>query len=229
MPHSFRFYTVLPPVVHITQVPRDAQNSKENKPMKRLRLPILCAVAIVALGVTTYLVAAKKKVVADAQPDHNHAAVAKPESGPLSTATVSFGAWVSSPPHDRFPNVSNTRVFNHHVLIPDEVKIKAGGTVNFIIAGLHQVIVYDDGTQPSDINTGLTIPLTNPLPMNSPLLINDPNGRIYRGIDPSTLPQTQWADRVEVVHFAEPGTYLVICGLLPHFQANMYGFVKVVP
>jgi plastocyanin len=201
--------------------------------MKRLRLSILCAVAVVALGVTTYLVAAKKKVIADVQPDHNHAAVSKPESGPLSNATVSFGAWISSPPHDRFPNVSNTRLFNHHVLIPDVAKIKAGGTVNFIIAGFHQVIVYDDGTQPTDINTNLTIPLTFPLAPPSPLLINDPNRRIYRGLDPSTLALdrlgTTTADRVEVVHFAEPGTYLVICGVLPHFQANMYGFVKVVP
>jgi uncharacterized cupredoxin-like copper-binding protein len=39
----------------------------------------------------------------------------------------------------------------------------------------------------------------------------------------------QPADRVEVVHFAEPGTYLVICGVLPHFQAGMYGFVRVLP
>jgi uncharacterized cupredoxin-like copper-binding protein len=56
-------------------------------------------------------------------------------------------------------------------------------------------------------------------------LIADPNRRVYRGLDPSLQP----ADRVEVVHFAEPGTYLVICGVLPHFQAGMYGFVRVLP
>lgn len=200
------------------------RNTKENKPMKRLRLYILCAVAVVA-GVTSYLVAAKRNVAANDQPDHHHAAVAKPESGPLSNATVSFGAWISSPPHDRFPNISNTRTSNVHAVIPEVAKIKAGGTVNFIIAGFHQVIVYDDGTQPGDIDTSNTIPLTNPLPPPSPLLINDPNGRIYRGPDPST----QGADRVEVVHFAEPGTYLVICGVLPHFQSSMLGYVKVLP
>jgi hypothetical protein len=37
-------------------------------------------------------------------------------------------------------------------------------------------------------------------------------------------------DRVEVVHFPDPGTFLVICGVLPHFVTDqMYGFVKVNP
>ena len=35
-------------------------------------------------------------------------------------------------------------------------------------------------------------------------------------------------DRVEVVHFPEKGLYLVICGVLPHFDDGMYGWVKVV-
>lgn len=45
-------------------------------------------------------------------------------------------------------------------------------------------------------------------------IINDPNRRIYRGLDPSL----QALDRVEVVQFPKPGTYLVICGVLPHYQ-----------
>lgn len=192
--------------------------------MSRLRLSILCAAAVAALGVTTYLVAANNQT-ADAQHDHKaHGGAAKANSGPLTNATVSFGAWKTSPPVDRFPNQSDTRNDNVHVIIPDVAKIKAGGTVNFIIAGFHQVIVYDDGTQPSDINTGITVFPTN-FPVNPPQLIADPNRRIYRGPDPSLLP----ADRVEVVHFAEPGTYLVICGVLPHFTAGMYGYVRVLP
>lgn len=193
--------------------------------MKKLRLYILCVGAVVALGVTTYLLAAKKNVVAEAPPDHNHAAVAKPESGPLSNATVSFGAWKTSPPYDRFPIDANTPAFNVHVMIPEIAKIKAGGTVNFIIAGFHQVIVYDDGTQPGDIDTNNTVFPTSTPPSPPPPLIADPNRRIYRGLDPSRFPQ----DRVEVVHFAEPGTYLVICGVRPHFLAGMFGFVKVLP
>lgn len=148
--------------------------------------------------------------------------VSSDEEGPLNSATVSFGSWMTMPPLDRFPNTSSAAA-NHHEPIPREVKIKAGGTVNFIIAGLHQVIVYDDGTQPGHINTALTIPTTG-TPAGTPL-INDPANRIYRGPDPSLLPR----DRVEVLHFAEPGTYLVICGVLPHFQQGMFGFVKVLP
>jgi hypothetical protein len=56
-------------------------------------------------------------------------------------------------------------------------------------------------------------------------IINDPNRRIYRGVDPSL----QARDRVEVVNFSKPGTYLVICGVLPHFQEGMYGYVRVLP
>jgi len=61
--------------------------------------------------------------------------------------------------------------------------------------------------------------------MGFPAMIDDPNNRIYRGLDPRPLPQ----DRVEVVHFDEPGLYLVICGVLPHFQEGMWGFVRVMP
>lgn len=95
--------------------------------------------------------------------------------GPLSNATVSFGEWMT--PIDRFPNLSPMAA-NHHELIPQVAKIKAGGTVNFIIAGFYQVIVYNDGTQPGDINTALTVPPTSP---PGPPLINDPANRIYRG------------------------------------------------
>ena len=141
------------------------------------------------------------------------------DGGPLASATISFGSW--APPVDRFPNL-NPRFNNHHHLCPEQVTIKSGGCVNFIIAGLHHVLVYDDGTQPGDINAGILISPTNPA---APPLIADPNRRIYRGLDPTVVPQ----DRVEVVHFDRPGTYLVICGVLPHFREGMVGFVRVLP
>ncbi len=141
------------------------------------------------------------------------------QSGPLSSATISFGAWML--PADRHPNLF-PRPANHHEMCPHEVKVKAGACVNFVIAGVHQVVIYDDGTQPGDIDTSLTIPATNPLP--SPL-INDPDRRIYRGLDPSLFP----LERVEVVHFSAPGTYLVICGVLRHFNEGMVGYVTVLP
>jgi len=142
------------------------------------------------------------------------------DEGLATNATVSFGEWMTTPPTDRFPNLSPGAA-NHHALIPNQVKIKAGGTVNFNIAGFHEVIVYREGIQAGDINTTLTVPPTN----GGPPLINDPEGRLYRGLDPST----QLQDRVEVVHFPNPGTYLVICGVLPHFNQGMWGFVTVKP
>jgi hypothetical protein len=153
--------------------------------------------------------------------------------GPLANASVSFGQWQTDPPLDRFP-ASSPRDRNEHQLIPHEVTIKAGGAVNFIIGGFHQPTVYDAGTQPEDIDRNTTTPSTG-TPAGVPL-INDPTDRIYRGLDPSRqppltgtgAPATQ--DRVEVVHFPKPGTYLVICGVQAHFvNDNMFGFVKVVP
>jgi hypothetical protein len=77
---------------------------------------------------------------------------------------------------------------------------------------------YADGTKPGDINGAAQNPFF-------PLLIDDPTHRIFRGVNPQTMPQ----DRVESVHFAEPGKYLVICGVRPHFvDDNMFGFVRVV-
>jgi hypothetical protein len=139
------------------------------------------------------------------------------DDGPLSSATVSFGEWMTMPPLDRFPNRSPLPA-NHH-----ELKPKQGGSVNFIISGFHQVIVYDDGAQPGDINTSLTTTTTG-TPAGA-LLIDDPARRIYRGLDPGL----HLRDRVEVVHFANPGTYLVICGVPVHFSDGMYGYVRVLP
>jgi len=150
---------------------------------------------------------------------HDH----RPMRGPLSSATVSFGQWSAGPPLDRFPNIGAPVVPNGHRLIPGEVTVKAGGTVNFVIAGFHLVLVYGDGTMPGDINVGMTVPPTNP---PGPPLISDPTNRLYRGLDPSLAPQ----DRVEAVAFPEPGRYLVICGVLPHFvNDGMFGFVRVLP
>lgn len=141
--------------------------------------------------------------------------------GPNVQATVSFGQWQTDPPFDRFPAASaNDRTRNNHQLIPQEVKIKAGGAVNFIISGFHATTIYDAGTQPGDINTALQLPIP---PVTVPL-IDDPSNRIFRGVDPRAVSQ----DRVESVTFDKPGTYLVICAVHPHFvNDRMFGFVKV--
>jgi hypothetical protein len=156
--------------------------------------------------------------LAQSHEDHQH----EEATGPLASATVSFGQWQSTPALDRFPNVSD-RFRNQHQVIPHEVTIRAGGSVNFIIAGLHHILIYGDGTEAGDINQALTQPVT--APPGLPLLINDPTNRIYRGLDPSLFPQ----DRVEVVNFHEPGTYFVACGVLNHFVQGMFGYVRVLP
>jgi plastocyanin len=163
-----------------------------------------------ALGLTV-----KPETLLAGEESHKH----QPIAGPLANATVSFGGWPTDPPLDRFPDLGAPGKPNVHQLIPNEVKIKAGGSVNFIIGGFHHVLVYDDGTQPDDINVNSLVPGSSP-----PGLIDDPNHRIYRGMDPRLFPQ----DRVEVVNFSNPGTYLVMCGVRPHFvNDRMFGFVRV--
>lgn len=145
-------------------------------------------------------------------------------SGPLASATVSFGAWPTEPPVDRM-NLPPGPPPNIHELIPYITTIKAGGTVNFIIAGFHQVAVYAPGTKPENINTSLQIPVPNvPPEVEVPPLIDDPTNRVYRG----PAPTLTGLDRTEVVHFPKKGLYLVICAFLPHFEEGMWGWVRVV-
>ncbi len=182
---------------------------------------------------------------------HDH--LLPPVTGPLASATVSFGQWPADAtnPLDRSPNRSpNAR--NVHQLVPHEVTIKENGSVNFIIAGVHWVGVYDDGTQPEDI----TVPVFDPA-IPATLVIDYSPGRIYRGLDPRTLfilttaqpnaapplapviipsiaatPTTALSpaffglglrDRVEVVQFPNRGRYLVICLINPHFKDPVTG------
>ena len=163
---------------------------------------------------------------------HGHG---RPISGPLAEATVSFGQWPADSTVDRM-RVANPGNRNTHQLIPREVMIQAGGTVDFVVAGSHQIVIYDNGTQPGDINAALAYP--------APLanLIDDPNRRIYVGLSPSGVPANFFApgvpaaaipappqDRTESVSFPNAGTYLVICAVRSHFEDGMFGFVSVLP
>jgi plastocyanin len=79
---------------------------------------------------------------------------------------------------------------------------------------------------------------SKPLPGLPPLVDYDV-ARVYRGVDPRVLhyapivpqpPETTGnlaIDRVETVVFKERGRYLVICGVLPHFNEGMHGYVRV--
>jgi plastocyanin len=144
-------------------------------------------------------------------------------------ATVSFGQWNANEappvgPLDRFLANPAGGVGNNHELIPNKVTITEGDSVNFIISGLHLVVIYDDGTKPRQIDTtALVEGITT-----AGGIIDDANNRIYRGFNPNAIPNNNQRDRAETVHFSKPGTYLVICGVLNHFvDDRMFGFVEV--
>jgi plastocyanin len=172
--------------------------------MKRITLSMMCVLSFIAIGRIASIASAD-----DRRPDN---------------ATVSFGQWETDPPLDRLTMNPAGGVGNNHELIPDIVTINAGGAVNFAISGLHNVQIYDSGTKPDEIAT------SGALPGAGGGIINDANKRIYRGWDPNLVPNDHQRDRVEVVHFADPGRYLVICGVVNHFvNDRMYGFVRVLP
>jgi hypothetical protein len=186
------------------------------------------------LGIGSAVLAAAAGAAEAAQMDH--AGHHRPLIGPLASATVSFGAWpvgTVDEPLDRTVTPLAPFAANVHALLPQVALIKEGGSVNFVLAGFHQVVVYAPGTKPSDIDTTALLPIPGaPATVG---LIDDDTNRIYRGLDPRLLspappapPNLLSQDRVEVVGFAKRGTYLVICAVNVHFAEGMYGWVRVI-
>ena len=186
--------------------------------------PFALVIALVGVGITAPAVSAQ---------------------GPRRNVTVAFGA-----------GLNTVGAANHHV-IPQDINIKAGDVVDFVVAGFHQIFVYNPGTTPDDITAfiaanGLGTALfvnnlnnlmytgINPSRVNGGVLFpagNDPdlvpgppttNGPLP-GIPPLSLVRSGNQNRVESVAFTEPGTYLVICNVRPHFQDGMIMWVKVTP
>jgi plastocyanin len=170
--------------------------------MKDWRRILLATISFAAVGLSTTLSLAAESLAND---------------------TVSFGQWL--PIVDRL-TMNPGATGNLNELAPKVVTIKAGGAINFAISGFHNVQVFGDGTTPEDIG------------QNPPVILGGMGGgiidisdnRIYRGWDPNLVPNTFERDRIEVVHFEEPGTYLVICGVRSHFtDSAMFGYVRVLP
>ena len=168
---------------------------------------------------------------------------------PSRNVTVSFGA-----------GLNTVGSANHHI-IPHEINIKAGDIVNFNVAGLHQIFVYNPGTTPENIQAyidannlgaalfinrmdGLYYTGINPslvlggvlvAGVNDPDLVpgtpptNPPTNGPLPGVPPVNLARSGSQNRVESVAFTEPGTFLVICNVRPHFQDGMLMWVKVTP
>jgi plastocyanin len=194
--------------------------------MKRLTISLICVVTFVGMALSVF------SATADDRRSDN--------------ATVSFGLWdpnkddLKGAPLDRLLGDPPMGVGVHDIIIPQNVTIKEGDAVNFIIGGGHVLTIYDDGTKPRDIDTSVIEPAAN-CPTTAGGVINDPTDRIYRGpcfsTNVGTTPSTTIVrrDGVEVVQFSKPGTYLVICARNNHFinsttgEFQMFGFVKVLP
>jgi plastocyanin len=139
-----------------------------------------------------------------------YAGMAWADPGNKESVTVSFGAGLNTLPPGN--------PANHHI-VPPIIKVKAGGVVNFVVAGFHQIFVYLPGRQAEDI----FVPASG-------TFINDLTGVFYQGLSPAGAPPTGFSNaqnRVESVSFAEPGTYLVICNVRGHFLNGMIAYVEV--
>ena len=177
---------------------------------------------------------------AEQKPDQGseHAHDNRPATDKRAHVVVSFGAWDADParPLDRFPinEEPETRTRNIHLMLPFEAEVDAGGAVSFIISGLHQILIYGPGRELADVKlaaAGLNFPPVGPFPP----LVNYTTDLVYRGNDPRVLQYVPLSatipnlvvDRIEAVNFKEPGRYLVVCGVRPHFDSGMHGYVNV--
>ena len=118
--------------------------------------------------------------------------------------------------------------------------------MSFIISGLHQILIYGPGRELADVQAaaaGTDLPPFWTAAAAGQLYWTD---LVYRGPDPRVLqylplpPMTRShrtrcqpglpvsvLDRIESVNFKEPGRYLVVCGVRPHFDEGMHGYVNV--
>ncbi|HEY7671852.1 MAG TPA: hypothetical protein VIC71_06525 [Gammaproteobacteria bacterium] len=153
--------------------------------------------------------------------------------------TVAFGAGLNTAQ----PGNSD----NHHV-IPDTIRVNVGDVVNFAVSGFHIIRVYGNGVTLSQVK--LEIPdecEVNPIPPATfppqcgapPVPVVSPGALAvyYQGINSLVSPQpgppfampSPATNRIEPVSFLQPGRYLVICAVLPHFNDKMYAWVEVRP
>ena len=149
-------------------------------------------------------------------------AVAQPD--PLINVTVAFGTGVNTDNATPSPP-------ENHAIHPEEIIIRQGGTVHFVVSGFHHIVVFQRGIRLESLQA------SGPAPF-----LNDPNQPVYyNGFNPGPPgPSNPLAtpvpagysgarNRVESVYFDRPGVYLVICNVLPHLNDGMFAHVRVLP
>ena len=175
----------------------------EEDQMKRWTLSIMGVVTLVGIGLTA----------SSARADHDD----------RLSVSVAFG---------RGLNTAQPGNSVNHVVLPKKIKVKQGGVVHFLVAGFHQVVVYNSGKKHDDV----VVPVSG-------TFIDDLDNLFYLGINPAGGPppgtpstptlgpprddRSNAMNRVESVSFTEPGTYLVICNIRGHFLDGMFAVVKV--
>ena len=131
-------------------------------------------------------------------------------AGPDSAATVRFGnpeAGSKFPPPDGHDASSNAK----DNVFPRTAVVARGGTVTYEINGFHQPVLYGPGTTAGDIV----------VPAFPPNFFVDSPGALAVGPPAEAGSWTTPA-------LAQPGRYLIICNITPHFAFfKMYGWIEV--
>lgn len=143
------------------------------------------------------------------------------EKNQTAHVTVAFGAGLNT--------AQPGNPANHHIL-PREIALRKDGVVTFMVAGFHQIIIFDQGVVQGQIAvppTGLFIFDSAP-PSSLPVHYQGlrPAGGPPPGIASTTNPSNA-QNRIESVSFSKTGDYLVICNVRTHFVDGMWAIVKV--
>ena len=125
------------------------------------------------------------------------------------------------------PQGHDRSTHSYDKISPRAVVIPVGGTVRMATGVFHQAAIYDVGTKPEDIvlSPATLDDINVPFPPGvlADFVINDPTNRL--AVSPVFFAPTTWTAPPV---FDRPGTYLIICTILPHFAgAKMYAYVIV--
>jgi hypothetical protein len=125
------------------------------------------------------------------------------------------------------PSGHDRSFHSYDKISPRAVVIPVGGTVRMATGVFHQAAIYDVGTKPEDIvlSPATLDDINVPFPPGvlPDFVINYPTDRL--ALSPVFFAPTTWTAPAV---FDRPGTYLIICTILPHFvEAKMYAYVIV--